>query len=830
MSAIAPLREALHGRGAAVLQAPPGAGKTTRVPLALLEEQWLGGRKIVMLEPRRLAARAAATHMARLLGERVGDTVGYRVRLDTRVGPRTRIEVVTEGVLARMLQDDPALDAIGLVIFDEFHERSLHADVGLAMTLQSRRILRDDLRILVMSATLDGAGVAALLGGAPVITSTGRAFPVATRYAPRRGEQRLEAHVASVVRDVVAREEGDVLVFLPGAAEIHRVASFLEEPPLPAPVRVIPLHGTLSLEQQDAAIAPSPAERRKVVLATSIAETSLTIEGVRVVIDSGVMRVPRFSPRTGMTRLETVRVSRASAEQRRGRAGRTAPGIAYRLWAEHDDAGLVPYGSPEILETDLAPLALMLADAGVTDPQELDWLDPPPAAAHGQARELLVQLAALDQSRRVTPHGRRMAALPMHPRLAHMLLAAPRELAGLACDIAALVGERDVLRREGPTVDADLRLRLELLRARGSDHPAAQSIPVDRDALRRAREQSREWRTLIGAAGNDAPEQVEQAGLLLALAYPDRIAQRRSADAGGRFLLRNGAGVALASAQALSGESYIVVAELDDRRPEARIFLAAPLALEEILSTHDSQVIREEIVIWDEATRSVQARRRERLGALVLGDAPLRDADPGRVAAALLDGIRAAGIAALPWSDDAQRLRARIAFMAHQEPGWPDVSDAGLTESLEEWLGPHLHGLRRFDDLARLDLAELVRGRMEWKQRAALDEGAPTHLVVPTGSRIPVDYSDPESPVLAVRLQEMFGCTDTPRLAGGRVPVTLHLLSPAHRPVQVTRDLAGFWRTTYFEVRKDLRGRYPRHPWPDDPILAPPTSRAKRRG
>lgn len=841
------VRAALDERRMAVLQAPPGAGKTTRVPLALLDAHWLAGAKMVMLEPRRLAARAAAHHMAGLLGERVGETVGYRVRLDTRVGPRTRIEVVTEGVLGRMLQDDPSLDGIGLVIFDEFHERSLHADLGLALALQTRAILREDLRLLLMSATLDGEGIARLLGGAPIITSEGRAFPVETRHVARRQEQRIESQVASTVRDAIACETGDVLVFLPGTAEIRRVASMLDDPPLPADVRVFPLHGTLPIEQQDLAIAPSAAGRRKVVLATSIAETSLTIEGVRVVIDSGLMRVSRFSPRTGMTRLETLRVSRASADQRRGRAGRVGPGIAYRLWSEHEEGGLVPQGAPEILEADLAPLVLALADAGITDARELAWLDPPPGAADAQARELLVDLGALDVHGGITPHGRAIAGLPMHPRLAHMTLAASPALAPLACDIAALLGERDVLRRDGGPPDADLRLRLHALRATG--HGARDDIhgmSVDRDAVRRAREQARIWREQIRARGR-APDDagrhrgavqatsadvadVEQAGALLALAYPDRIAQRRGTAQGNRFVLRNGAGVVLPSSQALSAEAFIVVAEIDDQRPEGRVFLAAPVSLEEIEAAFGNTAIaNEEVVEWDASARAVVARRRRRFGALVLADAPLRNADPELVAAALLEGVRAHGIDSLGWNDEARRLRERIAFIARHDAGWPDISDEALTRSMDEWLLPHLVGLRKHEDVQRLDLAELLRALLDWKHRAALDAMAPTHIEVPSGSRVAIDYADPDAPVLAVRLQEMFGCVETPRIARGQVPLTVHLLSPARRPVQVTRDLAGFWRTTYFDVRKDLRGRYPKHHWPDDPLSAPPTSRAKRR-
>ena len=858
---LAELRAALAARRVAVLQAPPGAGKTTRVPLALLAEPWLRGAKIVMLEPRRLAARAAAAHMARLLGESVGETVGYRVRLDTRVGPRTRIEVVTEGVLGRMLQDDPGLDGVGLVIFDEFHERSLHADVGLALTLQTRELLREDLGVVVMSATLDSAPVAALLGEAPIVRSEGRAFPVTTRYIAGRPDQRIEALVATTVREAIANETGDVLVFLPGVAEIRRVTGLLESPALPRDTRVLALYGNLPLAEQDLAIAPSPPGRRKVVLATSIAETSLTIEGVRIVIDSGLMRVPRFSPRTGMTGLETLRVSRASADQRRGRAGRVAPGIAYRLWPEHENGHLVPHAAPEILEADLAPLALTLAEGGILDPSRLAWLDSPPPAAYSQARELLRQLDALYGDGSVTPHGKAMAELPMHPRLAHMILSAPRPLIPLACDIAALLGERDVLRHHDGPRDADMRLRLDVVRAGSRDGEGViHGMSVDRDAVRRVREQSREWQRLLrrdavdaGSAGSRrdpradgaVPDGTEHAGALLSLAYPDRIAQRRPADtarasqgasgaagsnvSGGRFLLRNGRGAALTSAQALTAEQYVVIADLDDQRPESRIFLAAPVTLDDIEEQLAGEITTDDLVTWDEAAQSITARRRRRLGALVLADAPLRDVDPGRISAALLEAIRARGLAAFPWTDAARRLRERMAFMARHDSAWPDVSDGALTNSMDDWLAPHLSGLRRLDDLERLDLAGMLAAMLDWKQRSALDDLAPTHIVVPSGSRIPIDYSNPESPVLAVRLQEMFGCTDTPRIAGGRVALTVHLLSPAHRPVQVTRDLAGFWRTTYFDVRKDLRGRYPKHHWPDDPLTAPPTSRAKRR-
>jgi ATP-dependent helicase HrpB len=821
--ALPALRDALRRGASAVLQAPPGAGKTTRVPLALLDERWLGGAKIIMLEPRRLAARAAARRMADTLGQRVGETVGFRVRMETRVGPATRVEVVTEGILTRMLQRDPTLEGVGLVIFDEFHERSVHADLGLALALQTRALVRDDLRLLVMSATLDGAAVAALLGGAPVVAGEGRSYPVETRYAAPRAGVRVEGAVAAAVRESLARHDGDLLVFLPGQGEIRRVEEALLAGPLPAGVTVAPLYGNLSQEQQDRAILPAPPRERKVVLATSIAETSLTIEGVRVVIDSGLARVPRFSPRVGMTRLETVRVSRAAADQRRGRAGRVGPGVCYRLWAEHEHHHLVAHATPEILEADLAPLALELAAAGVTDPAGLRWLDPPPAAAFAQARELLVELGALNAGGRVTPHGRRVAALGLHPRLAHMALAGAADGAGATgCALAALLAERDVLRGDGGPPEADLRLRLAAFAGE-----RATGARADGDALRRARAEARTWRDALGIA--DAPPDLDACGALAALAYPDRVAQRRPGRRG-RFLLRSGRGASLPEHDPLADASYLAVAETDGGTPESRIFLAAPVALEELEARFAEQVVVEEVVEWDDAAGAVAARRRTRLGALVLRDAPLRDPDPERVAAVFLDAVARGGADALPWTPAARRLQERMRFLHAVDPAWPDVSDAALAATMRSWLAPQVLGMRRRDELARLDLAEALRGMLGWEQRAALDASAPTHVVVPSGSRIPVDYSDPATPVLAVRLQEVFGLTETPRVGGGRVPLTMHLLSPAHRPVQVTRDLAGFWRTSYFDVRKDLRGRYPKHHWPEDPLAATATRHAKRRG
>jgi len=813
------LRDALQTGPAAVLQAPPGAGKTTRVPLALLDQPWLDRRGIVMLEPRRLAARAAARRMSDTLGERVGDTVGYRVRHESAVGPATRIVVVTEGILTRMLLSDPSLEGFGLVIFDEFHERSIHADLGLALTLQTRAILREELRVLVMSATLEGGPVAALLGGAPVVTSEGRAHSVEVRHRGRRAGTKLEPAVAAAVRDALDAEEGDVLVFLPGAGEIRRVEVLLRG----VAADVIPLHGNLPPDQQDRAILPSPPGVRKIVLATSIAETSLTIEGVRVVVDAGLSRVPQYSPRTGMTRLATVRVSRASAEQRRGRAGRLAPGICYRLWSRQEDAALPERSPPEILQADLAPLALDLAAAGVRDPADLRWLDPPPPAAFSEARSLLVQLGALDRAGGFTPHGAAMTRLSLHPRLSHMVMKAS-ELGerDTACEMAALLTERDLLRRKEGVPEADIRTRLDLLRG------TTIRQDVDREGLRRARAEVRICRRGRGASrGQGAGMGV---GVLLGLAYPDRIAQRRQGQLG-RFLLKNGLGASLET-QGLSREDYLVIPELDGKAPESRILVAAPISLEEIREWFGSDIVIEEKVEWDLGSRAVTARRRERLGAIVLRDTAVRNPDPALVAAALMEGVRNEGLRVLPWDDGARRTRERITFIRFiraLDAGWPDVSDEALTDSLEEWLGPRSAGVARLDDLARVDFSAALLDQLSWDQRAALDRLAPTHVTVPSGSRVPVDYGNPTFPVLAVRLQEMFGLTETPRVGGGTVPLTLHLLSPAGRPVQVTRDLAGFWRTTYFEVRKDLKGRYPRHHWPDDPLEAVPTSRVRRK-
>jgi ATP-dependent helicase HrpB len=815
------LKAALASRPAAVLQAPPGAGKTTGVPLALLGEDWLGGKRILVLEPRRLATRAAARRMAALLGEPVGGTVGYRMRLDTKVGPGTRIEVVTEGILARFLQSDPELAGIGAVLFDEFHERSLDADLGLALCLEVQQSLRPDLRLLVMSATLDGERVARLMGEAPVLSSAGRAYPVETRWLEPPPREPVEESVAAAVFRALRESEGDLLVFLPGGREIRRTARLLEQRGLPPGVFVAPLYGDLAQAAQDEAIQPAPPGRRKMVLATSIAETSLTIEGVRVVVDSGLVRVPRFEPRSGMTRLATVRVSQASADQRRGRAGRTAPGVCYRLWSEASHRALPRFGAPEILEADLAPLALELAQWGAGDPAALAWLDSPPPAAYAQARMLLQELGALDGEGRVTRHGQAMARFAAHPRLAHMMLRG-NELGhgALAAEIAALLAGRDALRAGPGGRDADLRTRLELL------HGSRGEVAADRAALRQAAEQSRQWRRVLGTAREAGGHGA--AGLLVALAYPDRIARRRPGT-GGQFVLANGRGAELPETDPLAAAEFLAVAELDGDAARARIFLAAPLTQAELEAEFAGRIETREFVEWDAREEAVAAKRQRRLGALVLGEERLADPPPEAVAAAMLKGIRALGLAALPWSREAESLRARVGFLRRTlGEDWPDLSDAALLEAVETWLAPYLGGVTRRAHLDRLDLAAALRAQLPWGRQQLLDRLAPTHVVVPSGSRVAIDYGADE-PVLAVRLQEMFGSPATPTVAGGRVPLTLHLLSPAGRPLQVTRDLAGFWDSSYRAVRAEMRGRYPKHFWPENPLEAAPTRRAKPR-
>jgi ATP-dependent helicase HrpB len=819
------IRAALAAAPNVVLEAPPGAGKTTLVPLALLQSDWLQGRKIIVLEPRRLAARAAAKRMADLLGEEVGATVGYRVRLDRKIGPKTRIEVVTTGLFLRQLQADAELPGIAAVLFDEFHERAIDSDLALAFCLESQSALRDDLRLLVMSATLDGGAIATLLPGARRLTSEGRVFPVETRYLGDDPTARIEDRMASAIRQALAEESGDLLAFLPGTAEIRRVESRLGDL---GPDRIIlPLYGDLPLADQDRAIRPDAQGRRKIVLATSIAETSLTIDGVRIVVDSGQRRVPRFDPVSGMSQLVTTKVSLAAATQRRGRAGRTAPGICYRLWSAASERALAAFEQPEILAVDLAPLALELANWGITAPESLKLLDPPPAPAMAQARELLTDLEAIDDKFLATRHGKLMAGLGVHPRLAHMMVRSKeRNLGALACDIAAIISERDPIRQG----DADLRDRLDLLQERGRGLGRA-----DRHVTERIKQSAKDWRRQLEVpASGDSGGQRDQAGAVLALAYPDRLAQKRGRSPDGQesFRLSHGRGAVLPAHDSLATSDYLAIASLDGDKRAARIFLAAPITLEEIEADFADQITDEGIVTWNGRTEVVEAKRQRRLWSLVLAEKPLKDPVPEQLAAAMLEGVRQMGLACLPWTPELQSLRARIAFLRRLDDPrwtWPDLSDAALLDSLGNWLLPYLGGVTRRAHLANLDLREALLGQLDWQQRQALDQLAPTHLDVPSGSHVPLDYESGEVPVLAVRLQEMFGATDTPSIAGGKVQVLLHLLSPARRPVQVTRDLKSFWANGYRAVKADLKGQYPRHYWPDDPLVAEPTARAKPR-
>lgn len=813
------LKAVLSAAANAVLVAAPGAGKTTRVPLALLQEPWLDGKRILMLEPRRLATRAAARYMASLLKEQVGGTVGYRVRLDSRVGTKTRIEVITEGILTRMLQSDPMLSDVGLIIFDEFHERSLQADLGLALALESQSVLRNDLRILVMSATLEAQPVAALLNQAPVLVSEGRQFPVETCYLERSLQGSLEDAVVQAILTTLARHAGDVLVFLPGAGEIRRVERKLAGIAAGTDVRIAPLYGNLSPALQDLAIEPSPAGQRKVVLATSIAETSLTVEGVQIVIDSGRMRIPRFSPRTGMTRLETVSVSRAAADQRRGRAGRLGPGVCYRLWTVQEDLRLEEQSIPEIKAADLVSLVLELAVWGVRQPADLKWLDLPPEAAVQQAKELLLQMEAITRDGQITGHGKQIAEMGFHPRLAHMIVQAlPQGLGRLACEVAVLLNERDVFQGDGSR-DADLRLRVDALRQGGQ----VGTRRIDGGLYQRLRA---ELQYLQGSLSLGADKKMDSGdcGLLLALAYPDRIAQRRS---DGRFLLRNGRGAVLPSIQALSAESYLVAAELDDKGIESQILLAAPVSIDCLRLHFSSQLEERTQVFWDPNAQAVRGRKREYLGELLLQETPVV---PGRdeCLEALLAGIALTGLDMLPWTKTAKQWLWRIRFMHDIEPErWPDTSEEYLTATLTQWLGPYVYGMSSSAELQRLNMTAVLESLLTWQERQQLDKDAPTHITVPSGQNIAVNYSNPEAPTLAVRLQELFGLVETPCIGGGKVPLTLQLLSPAQRPVQVTRDLHSFWQTTYFEVRRELMGRYPKHYWPENPLTAQATHRAK---
>ncbi len=805
------LRAALERSNAAVLVAPPGAGKTTRVPLALLETPWRGDGRILVLEPRRLAARGAAARMAATLGEKVGEIVGLRVRLGSKVSARTRIEVVTDGVFARMIVDDPELSGVAAVLFDEFHERSLDADLGLALARDAQQGLREDLRILVMSATLDGARVAALLGGADVVESEGRAYPVDTRHLGRDPRARIEDAAASAVRRAIAEESGSLLVFLPGRAEIRRTAERLSS--LPDHVDVEELHGGLDPRAQDRAVVPALPGRRKVVLATSIAETSLTIEGVRVVIDSGLARVPRHEPALGITRLETARASRASVDQRRGRAGRTGPGVCYRLWDEAATRSLPAFSEPEILASDLSGLLLDLAAWGVADASGLAFLDPPPAAALAEARAMLTAIGALDGDGRLTERGRKIRSIALPPRLAAMLLdAVPVGDGALASLIALLAVERG-LGGDG----ADLGRRLDrFMRERG---------PRADDARRLAAN----W--LSSAGGKPGDVDSGRAGLVAARGFPDRIAKARGGRPGA-FLLANGRGAALDETDPLARETYLAVLDLTGVAEQGRILLAAALDEADVVEAAGDRIIEREEVAFDPASAAVRGRARRKLGALTLAERQTAVRPGPETARALAEGLAGQGVDRLPWSAHIRSLRHRVAFLAEADPdgGWPDLSDAALGASAIDWLAPFLEQATSVRDVGPEVLASALDALIPYPLRRRLDAEAPSHFEAPTGSRLAIDYAGEDAPAIEVRVQELYGVAAHPAIAGGRLPLTLRLLSPAHRPIQVTRDLPGFWRGSWREVRTEMRGRYPRHVWPEDPATAAPTTRAKPRG
>jgi len=799
-------------RGDAVLVAPPGAGKTTRVPLALLDAPWRRDGRILLLEPRRIAARAAAERMARTLGEPVGETVGLRVRLGSKVGPKTRIEVVTEGVFARRIITDPELSGVAAVLFDEFHERSLDADLGLALARDAKEGLRPDLRLLVMSATLDGARVARLLGQAETIESLGRSHPVETRHLPRDARVRVEDAMAAAVRRALAEERGGILAFLPGRAEIRRTAERLSN--LGPSVEIAELHGGLDPRAQDRAIAPAPDGRRKVVLATSIAETSLTIEGVRVVIDSGLSREPRHEPGLGLTRLETVRVSRAAADQRRGRAGRTKPGVCYRLWEEAATASLDPFARPEILASDLTGFLLDLAAWGVSEPEKLAFLDAPPAAAVAEGRATLRALGAIDEDARITERGRRLREIALPPRLAAMLVDAASAGDGELASLIALVAVERGLGGDS----ADVVERLERFgRERG---------PRAEDARRLAAG----WLSSVGARA-EGPTDLGRAGLVIARAFPDRIAKARGGRPGA-FLLANGRGAAIDPASPLAREPYLVALDVTGVAQEGRILLAAPLNERDLIEAAGDRIEEREEIGFDPQAAAVRGRSRCRLGALTLSERPFAPASGPATAAALAEGVAALGLQRLPWTGGAEALVARVEFLRRAEPdgGWPDLSEATLAASVVDWLAPFLGDAAALREIPAEAVSNAISALLPYELRRRLDDEAPSHFDAPSGSRLPIDYEAEEGPALDVRVQELFGLQRHPSIARGRIPLTLRLLSPARRPIQVTRDLPGFWAGSWKEVRAEMRGRYPKHVWPEDPAAAAPTSRAKPRG
>jgi len=828
------LKQAL-AKGSVVLTAPPGSGKTTLAPPALLNEPWLANRKILILEPRRLATRAAAARMAFLHGEKVGQTVGYQIRFDRQISQTTRIEVLTEGILTRRIQNDPDLKGVGLIIFDEFHERSVHADLALALCLDVCQV-KDDLRLLVMSATLDTEPLAGLLGDVPVITGTGQSHEVEIEYLQQDVTGRISDYTAAAIRRVIQDQQGDVLAFLPGVGEIKDVCRQLTAQAERQNILITPLFGDLSQKDQDRALFPDPAGRRRVIPATSIAETSLTIEGISCVVDCGWSRRPQFMPGNGLSKLTTVRVSKAAADQRAGRAGRLGPGYCLRLWTKGEQYGLIPFHPPEILAVDLTGLALELALWGVSNPEDLQWLDPPRSGAYKQACELLRSLGALDASGRITERGKQLAALPIHPRLGYMLLMAKRlGQVRLACDLAAILSERDILKRDGHNahLSADLRLRLSLLdlwRKKGDE--AVHRQGGDPAACRRVDQTSGRWQGIVEsekAPRNIDSRNIDSIGTLLIYAYPDRIARRRPKERE-RYLLATGRGAVLPPGDLLAASEYLVIPNLDAGHTEGRIYLAESIDSAELEQHHSALLTKAKQVFWDDALARVVAIRRLLLGDIVIKEKPYTEAEPEVISRAMLTGIKRMGIRCLGWNAKSRQFQARVCCLRRLQPemDWPDLSDSRLLDDLS-WLEPYLVGISRAEQLKHIDIEVIFKAMLGWKKQQQLDRDAPSFLVVPSGSNIRIEYRAEEPPLLAVRIQEMFGLAATPTLCGGKVVLLLHLLSPSRRPIQITSDLAGFWQNSYAQVKKELAGRYPKHYWPENPLLAEPTRGVKRK-
>jgi ATP-dependent helicase HrpB len=809
------LLRAFDSSNIVILSAPPGAGKTTRVPIALLKHSVLNNGKMLILEPRRLAARRAAEFMSDQLRENVGTTIGYRIRGENRCGPNTRIEVVTEGILTRMLQREPDLPDVKMIVFDEFHERSIHADLGLAFSLDVQKHLRSDLRILIMSATLNAEHITSVLGSVPVVESKGKLYPIDTRYSKFSSEKPIEIRIADVVQRALANDEGDVLVFLPGWREIQRTERALSERTLPEGVVLHTLHGESPVAAQNSALSPASPGKRKVILSTNVAETSLTIEGVRVVVDSGLVRVARFDPRRGMSGLITLPISKASADQRRGRSGRLAPGVCYRLWTEAEHERLADFSQPEIKSADLAPLALDLAQWGTPNGENLIFLDPPPSGNLQQAQAILRDLEATDQKGLLTPIGRSMTELPVHPRLGHMIMRSKSlRIGGLGCEIAALLEERDLFAGQ-KDADVDLTSRwMDLRNAKGNIRDKIAS-------------QARRLKEVADITIDES--NASSVGLLLAFAYPDRVAKRRDKN-GNAYLMASGTTGILPPGSAMARNEFLSIADADTVGTSIRIFLCAPVTLDELRESFEEKIVFDEVIEWNSANKRVDARSLERLGAIVFSERPITN-DDERIVSAMVEGIRSMGLQVLPWSKESQSLRERSEWLRTNGlvPGeWPDLSEPTLTASLEVWLGPFLSGVRQQSHLSRLNLLSILTSLFSHRQLHDLEDLAPQRVKLPSGTSALIDYTSAHQPVLAVRLQEMFGQTDTPRLGHGKIPLVIHLLSPAKRPLAVTQDLRSFWQNTYPDIRNQLRAKYPKHLWPDDPIHTAPTSRTKK--